>query len=40
MGITAFKFVIWGGKSAVLWLQITFYGTFCDKFECSYPLII
>ena len=27
MGVTAFKFVIWGGKSAVLWLQITFYGS-------------
>ena len=26
MGITAFSFVIWGGKSAVLWSQITFYG--------------
>ena len=26
MGITAFKFVIWGGKSAVLRSQITFYG--------------
>ena len=25
MGITAFKFVIWGGKSAVLRSQITFY---------------
>ena len=27
MGITAFKFVIWGGKSAVLRLQIMFYGS-------------
>ena len=26
MGITAFKFVIWEGKSAVLRSQITFYG--------------
>ena len=25
IGITAFKFVIWGGKSAVLQSQITFY---------------
>ena len=27
MGKTAFKFVIWGGKSAVLRSQITFYGS-------------
>ena len=27
MGITAFKIVIWGGKSAVLRSQITFYGS-------------
>ena len=27
MGITAIKFVIWGGKSAVLRSQITFYGS-------------
>ena len=27
MGITTFKFVIWGGKSAVLRSQITFYGS-------------
>ena len=26
-GITAFKFGIWGGKSAVLRSQITFYGS-------------
>ena len=26
MEITAFKFVIWGGKSAVLWLEIPIYG--------------
>ena len=26
MGITAVKFVIWGGKLAVLWSQIMFYG--------------
>ena len=26
MGITAFKFVIWGGKSAVLRSEISFYG--------------
>ena len=25
-GITAFKFVIWGGKSGVLRLEISFYG--------------
>ena len=27
MGITAFKCVIWGGKSTFLWSQITFYGS-------------
>ena len=27
MGITAFKFVIWGGKLAVLQSEITFYGS-------------
>ena len=27
MGMTAFKFVIWGGKLAVLQSQITFYGS-------------
>ena len=26
MGITVLKFVIWGGKSCVLWSQIAFYG--------------
>ena len=26
MGITAFKFFIWGGKSAVLRSEISFYG--------------
>ena len=27
MGIPAFKIVIWGGKSLVLWSQIMFYGS-------------
>ena len=27
MGITVFKFVIWGGKAEILLSQLTFYGS-------------
>ena len=27
MGLTVMKIVIWGGKSSILWSQITFYGS-------------